>query len=68
MRWTKLKQKVEQNFAESIASRVAIHSAAYGACTCGHAWITVDGEVIANFCTMAFIIAINMAIKTVIKA
>ncbi|MBK6895078.1 MAG: hypothetical protein IPH06_00610 [Alphaproteobacteria bacterium] len=54
MRWTKLKQKVEQNFAESIASRVAIHSAAYGACTCGHAWITVDGEVIANFCTMAF--------------
>ena len=53
MRWSKLKQLVEQNFADGVRKRVAIHSAAYGACTCGHAWITLDGAVVANFCTRA---------------
>lgn len=53
MRWSKLKQLVEQSFAGGIRERVAIHSAAYGGCTCGHAWITLDGVVIANFCTRA---------------
>lgn len=53
MRWSKLKKRVEENFAESLESRVAIHSAAYGACTCGHAWLTLDGEIVANFCTRA---------------
>lgn len=54
MRWSKLKQLVEANFAESVRSRLAIHSTAYGNCTCGHAWLTLDGEVIANFCTRAY--------------
>jgi len=54
MRWSKLKSRVEENFAESIRKRVAIHSAAYGACTCGHAWLTLDSAIIANFCTRAF--------------
>lgn len=54
MRWSKLKQLVENSFAGSLKRRLALHSAAYGACTCGHAWITLDGEVIANFCTRAF--------------
>ncbi len=53
MRWSKLKHRVEENFAESIGERVSIHSAAYGACSCGHAWLALDGEVIANFCTRA---------------
>ncbi len=53
MRWSKLKQKIESNFSDNVKSRIAIHSAAYGACTCGHAWLTLDGKVIANFCTMA---------------
>jgi len=54
MRWSKLKKLVEDNFADSIKAKVSIHSAAYGACTCGHAWLTLDGNVIANFCTRAF--------------
>lgn len=54
MRWSKLKQRIEQNFARSIQSKIAIHSTAYGNCTCGHAWLTLDGDVIANFCTRAF--------------
>jgi hypothetical protein len=33
--------------------RIDIHSAAYGNCSCGHAWLTLDGNIIANFCTRA---------------
>lgn len=54
MRWSKLRKRIEDNFADSIKSRISIHSTAYGNCTCGHAWLTLDGEVIANFCTRAF--------------
>lgn len=54
MRWSKLRKLVENNFADSVKPRLAIHSTAYGACGCGHAWITLDGAVIANFCTRAF--------------
>jgi hypothetical protein len=53
MRWSKLRSLVRENFAPSVGARLDIHSAAYGACTCGHAWLTFDGEVIANFCTRA---------------
>jgi hypothetical protein len=54
MRWTKLRILVEERFAPSVAKRLAIHSAAYGNCTCGHCWITLDRNVIANFCTRAY--------------
>ncbi|SNY90349.1 hypothetical protein SAMN04515647_0513 [Cohaesibacter sp. ES.047] len=54
MRWSKLKKLVESNFADPVASRVAIHSTRYGGCTCGHAWFALDGEVVANFCTRAY--------------
>jgi hypothetical protein len=53
VRWSKLKQLVENGFTPSLAKRLTINSAAYGACTCGHAWLTLDGDVIANFCTRA---------------
>lgn len=53
MRWSKLRALVRERFAPSLLSRLDIHSARYGACSCGHAWITLDGEVIANFCTRA---------------
>ncbi len=53
MRWSKLRALIRQNFSPSIGERLDIHSAAYGACSCGHAWLTLDGSVIANFCTRA---------------
>jgi hypothetical protein len=54
MRWSKLRSLIEERFAPSLSGRLAIHSAAYGNCTCGHCWITLDKEVVANFCTRAY--------------
>lgn len=54
MKWSKLKQLVEQRVTSALQNRFAINSTAYGACTCGHLWITIDKEVVANFCTRAF--------------
>lgn len=53
MKWSKLRALVRENFAPSVGKRLDIHSTAYGACSCGHAWLTLDGDVIANFCTRA---------------
>ena len=53
MRWSKLKSRTEERFAASLANRVQIFSTRYGACTCGRAWLTVDGEIVASFCTRA---------------
>jgi hypothetical protein len=36
-----------------VSGRVAINSTAYGNCSCGHAWFTLDGKIVANFCTLA---------------
>lgn len=57
MRWSGLRSRVLERFAPELAGRLDIHSARYGACSCGHAWLTFDGEVIANFCTRAHFIA-----------
>ena len=54
MRWSKLRKLVEDRFSPSVAKRLAIHSAAYGNCSCGHCWITLDKEIVANFCTRAY--------------
>lgn len=48
---------MRDGFAESLRDRVDIQSTRYGSCSCGHAWLTLDGEVIANFCTRAHYIA-----------
>ena len=53
MRWSKLKSLIEAKFATHLNNRVAIHSTRYGDCTCGRAWLTLDGKEIANFCTRA---------------
>ncbi|HEY0627647.1 MAG TPA: hypothetical protein VGD10_13090 [Allosphingosinicella sp.] len=60
MRWSKLRTLVRERLADSVADRVDIHSARYGACGCGHAWITLDGKVIANFCTRAKYVALGL--------
>lgn len=54
MKWSKLKALVEEKFSPSLENRISIYSTRYGNCTCGHAWLTLDKEIIANFCTMAF--------------
>jgi hypothetical protein len=54
MRWSKLRKLVEDRFCDELKGRVAINSTAYGNCSCGHAWVTLDGQVLANFCTRAY--------------
>ena len=54
MKWSKLKSLVEEKFFPALSGRISINSTRYGNCTCGHAWLTLDKEIIANFCTMAF--------------
>jgi hypothetical protein len=44
---------IEERFVNSLWGRVNINSAAYGNCSCGHARITLNKEIIANFCTRA---------------
>jgi hypothetical protein len=53
MRWSKLRSLMLERFAEPLQGRLDIHSTRYGNCSCGHAWLTLDGAVIANFCTRA---------------
>ena len=53
MRWSKVRSLVVSRFAPGLKGRLDIHSTAYGNCSCGHAWLTFDGKVIANFCTRA---------------
>ena len=54
MRWSKLRSLIEGRFAASLRRRIAIHSAAYGNCSCRPCWITLNQDVIANFCTRAY--------------
>ena len=57
MRWSGLRALVVGRFAPELRGRLDIHSTRYGNCSCGHAWLTFDGNVIANFCTRANFIA-----------
>lgn len=57
MRWSKFRRLVLDRFAPALQGRLDLHSAAYGRCSCGHAWMTYDGRVIANFCTRTHAIA-----------
>ena len=54
MRWSKLKSLIESRICKELQDRVHIYSTTYGSCSCGHAWITLDKKIIANFCTRAF--------------
>jgi|694.fasta_scaffold125947_4 hypothetical protein len=53
MQWSKLKKLTESRFASSVQGKVHLFTTHYGACRCGRAWITYNGEQIANFETLA---------------
>jgi hypothetical protein len=55
MKWSKLKDRIEEQFADSVRGHAAIHITRYGpglssAMTRG--WLTWDGEEILNFSTI----------------
>lgn len=54
MKWSKLKIMVSNQFADSVKDSISLNSTCYGNCSCGHAWITLNRQVIANFCTRAY--------------
>lgn len=53
MRWSKLKSLVEERFAGSLRSRVALHQARYRypAREMGRVWIAVDGRELVSYAT-----------------
>ncbi len=53
MKWSKLKQTVEEKFSDRIGKRVKIYTTRYtsGSYFMVRGWITIDGEEIANFST-----------------
>jgi hypothetical protein len=52
MRWTKLKQRIEERLADSVRDRVVFHMTSYRHAHDGEgrAWITIDGKEVANMC------------------
>ena len=51
MKWSKVKKLVEATFAASVCDRVHVYTTAYQ-CSCGRAWITIDGKEIADLSTL----------------
>ena len=47
MRWSKLRTRVEEFFADSVKGRVGLHSTRYGGSS-GRDWITLDGQELVN--------------------
>ena len=54
MRWSKLKELIERNFATSVAGRVELHSTHYRGAhdQMGRAWLTIDKKEVFSFCTL----------------
>lgn len=54
MKWSKLKQTIEDKFADAVKGRVELFSTRYNKpnSSTGRGWITIDGEQIVNFSTM----------------
>ena len=52
MRWSQLRRQIEDRFAPSVASRVALHTAHYRHAHDGdgRAWIELDGKEVATMC------------------
>jgi hypothetical protein len=58
MRWTKLKQRIEEGFADSVRGRVEIWTTRYRHSHDqeGEAWITLDGKRLHSMGSMSFFI------------
>jgi hypothetical protein len=54
MRWSKLKQTIEDKFADCVKGRVEIFCTVYNKpnSSTGRGWMTIDGQEIANFSTI----------------
>lgn len=54
MKWSKLKQHIEERFADVVRNRVEIFSTHYNKpkTTSGRAWITIDGTEVVNLSTL----------------
>lgn len=57
MRWTKLKKNLEERFSSDLKGRIYFHITKYSSeydlgDLANRAWVTVDGEEIANFSTL----------------
>ena len=52
MRWSQLRKQIEDRFAPSLGSRIALHTAHYRHAhdSDGRAWIELDGEEVATMC------------------
>jgi hypothetical protein len=63
VRWSKLKQRLERNFAESLRGRVALHQTRYRECHDqeGEFWITLDGVRILSIGSMTALNALSKA-------
>jgi hypothetical protein len=59
MKWSKLKQQIEDRFADSVRGRMAIHITRYGpgvSSMMTRGWLTWDGEEIFNFSTIEWLL------------
>src|SRR4051794_9644268 len=57
MKWSKLKQRVEDRFADGVRGRARIHITRYGPGVSGfmtRAWVTWDGREVVSFSTPDF--------------
>ncbi|MHA6484094.1 SF0329 family protein [Paenibacillus sp. strain BS8-2] len=54
MRWSKLKEQIESRICDSLKSRITFNSTRYRGThdQVGRAWITIDHEIIHDFCTV----------------
>lgn len=58
MRWSKLKQRIEATFVDSVHGRVAVHLTAYRKSSWeddGEGWITFDKRRVESFATFSFL-------------
>lgn len=55
MRWSKVRKRIESEFAPELQNRVCVHiTREHFRSRCGRGWITIDGKEIANFCDWSY--------------